>query len=1045
MSASVVGRRADTLPTEGQIVTFYSYKGGTGRTMTVANLAWILASNGYRVLAVDWDLESPGLHRYFHPFLLDKQLRSSSGVIEMIRDFAAATLEPSRGDDEHWFDERAQVLNYATSLEWQFAGGGGIDLLPAGRQDRSYARSVSTFDWPSFYERLGGGAFIDALGRNMRQQYDYVLIDSRTGVSDTAGISTVQMPDMLVVCFTLNNQSIEGASSVTLNAFDQHKQTFYRGYEEFRVVPVPTRIEQAEQDMLKRGRLYARWRFKELVEPYIPAGDVKAFWNAVEVPYLPYFAFYEILAPFREDATDPKTCLAAFVRIANQIAAPEKLNYVSLIAPEQQAAVLKEFASTPVPAPGTRTAPVAAGVDISVAPESGTERQLREVETVFANLGEQEREGARRLWTRLVRVPRYGEGVDVTKVRVPSRDLDGLGPIIEKFMAQKLLVQSKDPETGQETVEAASDQLVREWRQLGEWIKAEGDLLLWRQHLQAGVMRWAAGGRKDSELLNGDALAEAGRWYEHRRADLNAAEVEYIQFSISRRKARHRLYRRIAYGAAAALVLIVAALLVTNRYVASMRKQEAAQKLADEAVQQLRFAPSDSVARQADQLQLGLLLAVEGARLSPKEDSNSVVLRAYLPALLRRAAVNMQDENVLSLALTDDGKTFVSVTGRARTYDDPRNLQEDRTVQWQEVETGKVLVRRGFGANTRAYDVSPDGRYLALAADAEGGARKPGVSVIGIAKETEIRNVSASALKFSPDGRFIAATGDNYTVRLFDVNGESLSEHKFANTVLSVAFSPDSKFCAISSDAPSTKVVPVPEKGKGNAGTPPPAVGLKSAALYLALSPQGRYLAAVTYIDRTAFTVWDARSGEQFGKRMVHGEIGDDIDALAFSPDGRFLVTTGARGSIRVWRVGQDGVTQFKDLKFDGDVYRLAFSRGGEYMVAVGASNIACLWAVGAAPADGQADDALRNVSFLITEGNVVDVAFSGDGSLVATAGADKSVRVWYANSAAGGDLKNDEPCARLTRNMRADEWYKFMPEGMPFVPTCPKLGQSAR
>ena len=43
----------------GQVVTFYSYKGGTGRTMALANVAWILAANGNRVLVVDWDLESP--------------------------------------------------------------------------------------------------------------------------------------------------------------------------------------------------------------------------------------------------------------------------------------------------------------------------------------------------------------------------------------------------------------------------------------------------------------------------------------------------------------------------------------------------------------------------------------------------------------------------------------------------------------------------------------------------------------------------------------------------------------------------------------------------------------------------------------------------------------------------------------------------------------------------------------------------------------------------------------------------------------------------
>jgi MinD-like ATPase involved in chromosome partitioning or flagellar assembly len=76
----------------GHIVTFYSYKGGTGRTMALANVAWILAANGYRVLTVDWDLESPGLHRYFHPFLRDKDLHASDGVIDMIRRFSDATM-----------------------------------------------------------------------------------------------------------------------------------------------------------------------------------------------------------------------------------------------------------------------------------------------------------------------------------------------------------------------------------------------------------------------------------------------------------------------------------------------------------------------------------------------------------------------------------------------------------------------------------------------------------------------------------------------------------------------------------------------------------------------------------------------------------------------------------------------------------------------------------------------------------------------------------------------------------------------------------------
>src|SRR4051812_16178325 len=47
------------------VITFYSFKGGVGRSMALANIAVQLARRGKRVLAVDWDLEAPGLHRYF--------------------------------------------------------------------------------------------------------------------------------------------------------------------------------------------------------------------------------------------------------------------------------------------------------------------------------------------------------------------------------------------------------------------------------------------------------------------------------------------------------------------------------------------------------------------------------------------------------------------------------------------------------------------------------------------------------------------------------------------------------------------------------------------------------------------------------------------------------------------------------------------------------------------------------------------------------------------------------------------------------------------
>ncbi len=63
------------------IVTFYSYKGGVGRSMALANTAVLLARQGKRVLVVDWDLEAPGLERYFTYF---KSEDPNKGLLDLL-------------------------------------------------------------------------------------------------------------------------------------------------------------------------------------------------------------------------------------------------------------------------------------------------------------------------------------------------------------------------------------------------------------------------------------------------------------------------------------------------------------------------------------------------------------------------------------------------------------------------------------------------------------------------------------------------------------------------------------------------------------------------------------------------------------------------------------------------------------------------------------------------------------------------------------------------------------------------------------------------
>jgi len=298
----------------GQVVTFYSYKGGTGRTMALANIAWILAANGKRVLIVDWDLESPGLHRYFAPSLLDPQaLAATQGVVNMVRgfeDLAAETPDENRGPG--WYRGLARVSDYAVAIRWPFRGEGALHYMSSGLQNRSYSSTVATLDWERFYERLGGGELFDAFREDMKENYDYALIDSRTGLSDVADICTLHLPDVVVDCFTLNNQGLEGALTVAnaVSKFTSHP---------IRLLAVPMRVDEAEKNRADAGRSAAKSRFAELKLDEFTA----RYWGQVEIPYVPFYNYEETLATFADSPNDRHTLLDAYVRLSDVITGGE--------------------------------------------------------------------------------------------------------------------------------------------------------------------------------------------------------------------------------------------------------------------------------------------------------------------------------------------------------------------------------------------------------------------------------------------------------------------------------------------------------------------------------------------------------------------------------------------------------------------------------------------------------------------------------------------------------------------------------------------------
>ena len=142
----------------GQIITFYSYKGGTGRSMALANIACLLAqdwANQEGVLMIDWDLEAPGLHQFFRGRFdnsEDKRGNLPSGQLGLIDLFCEIKIRLEKSNyeadiPETFFDNLA-IAKYTAKLKLPF-----LSLMPAGRfDDRLYASRVNSFNWEEFFD-----------------------------------------------------------------------------------------------------------------------------------------------------------------------------------------------------------------------------------------------------------------------------------------------------------------------------------------------------------------------------------------------------------------------------------------------------------------------------------------------------------------------------------------------------------------------------------------------------------------------------------------------------------------------------------------------------------------------------------------------------------------------------------------------------------------------------------------------------------------------------------------------------------------------------
>ena len=311
--------------TPGEVVTFYSYKGGTGRTMTLVNLAYLLADKlpyGQKILLLDWDLEAPGLHRYFHDRLRVLQTDKNSHVDAMPGLIDLFCLMKQTADDKTAdASDAVQIIGNEEALQederpkWtpletieldDFILGTdnpNLHMIKAGLIDDGYSTRVNTFDWEGFYDRFP--SIFLRFAEKLKSRYRYIFIDSRTGQTDTAGICTALMPEKLVAVFTPNRQSLLGMESIIRQAI-AYRNASEEDMRPLMVFPLPSRVEVSQDELRATWRSGDKARNIEGYEPFFTRvlSDVyglkychlKKYFDEVQIRHSPVYAFGEEIA-----------------------------------------------------------------------------------------------------------------------------------------------------------------------------------------------------------------------------------------------------------------------------------------------------------------------------------------------------------------------------------------------------------------------------------------------------------------------------------------------------------------------------------------------------------------------------------------------------------------------------------------------------------------------------------------------------------------------------------------------------------------------------
>ncbi|MDE6888666.1 MAG: AAA family ATPase [Eubacterium sp.] len=194
-----------------KVVTFYSFKGGMGRTTALVGVALTLAAEGKNVFMIDTDIEAPGLATLF----FDEEV-ISRGVLDYL-------IEKGIDQGIHIADYVLDVVEPSLLDE----NAGQLFLMPAGRVDRNYIQKLARIDYQDHRDGHLRNSLAELI-KDIKNEYhaDYIFIDARAGFHDLGGVAISQIPHGVVLFGNDSRQSWDGLTQVLRTIAEQHMEDF---------------------------------------------------------------------------------------------------------------------------------------------------------------------------------------------------------------------------------------------------------------------------------------------------------------------------------------------------------------------------------------------------------------------------------------------------------------------------------------------------------------------------------------------------------------------------------------------------------------------------------------------------------------------------------------------------------------------------------------------------------------------------------------------------------------------------------------------------